>query len=223
MTCKVYQLKFQDRVHAGNILADRLMSVLGNIRDKESIIVIGIPRGGVIIADIVARKLSVDFDIVIGRKLGAPENKELAIGAVMEDGTTYLNHYLVDALRISQHYLEKEKSDQKKEIKRRTAMYRKLGDYKIRGRIVILVDDGIATGATIIAAARWIRRQGSHRLIIAVPVAPPQSVEILKEEADAIEIIASPSDFNAVGEFYENFDPITDEQIIDIMHNRNLL
>jgi putative phosphoribosyl transferase len=217
-------LKFQDRVHAANILADRLKNaVKSTMVDKEDIIVLGIPRGGVIIADIVATQLSADFDIASGRKLRAPENKELAIGAVMEDGTAYLNDYLVNALRISPEYLEKEKLEQKNEIKRRTAVYRKVMDYKIANKVVILVDDGIATGATIITTARWIRKQEPKYLMIAVPVAPSQTVDILKQEADAVETVASPSDFNAVGEFYENFDPITDEHVIEIMKNRNLL
>lgn len=218
-------MKFQDRVHAANILADRLKNTVKStmVYKEEDIIVLGIPRGGVIIADIVATQLSADFDIVIGRKLRAPENKELAIGAVMEDGTAYLNDYLVNALRISPEYLEKEKLEQKNEIKRRTAVYRKVMEYKIANKVVILVDDGIATGATIIATAKWIRKQEPKYLMIAVPVAPSQTVDILKQEADAVETVASPSDFNAVGEFYENFDPVTDEHVIEIMKNRNLL
>lgn len=217
-------MKFHDRIHAANLLAERLSSSIAkNIINKADIIVLGIPRGGVIIADVVARKLSTDFDIIIGRKLTAPENKELAIGAVMEDCTTYLNYYLVDALRISQEYIEKEKSHQKEEITRRREIYRKTRDYRIEGRVVILVDDGIATGATTIVAARWIRKQKPTKLIIAVPVAPPQTVKALKQEADIIEVIANPSDFNAVGEFYENFNPVTDDQVMKVMQNRSLL
>jgi predicted phosphoribosyltransferase len=191
--------------------------------DVQESIILGIPRGGVILADIVARKLSADFDIIIGRKLGAPENKELAIGAVMEDGTAYVNHYLVNALRVTQEYLEREKLTQKNEIKRRKEVYRKPVDYNIENRVVVLVDDGIATGATIIAAARWIRKQRPKLLIIAVPVAPRQSVDMLRQESDIVEVVIIPSDFNAVGEFYENFDPVTDEDVIKIMKNRNLL
>jgi predicted phosphoribosyltransferase len=190
---------------------------------EEDVIVLGIPRGGVVIADVVATKLSAEFDIVIGRKLRAPANKELAIGAVMEDGTAYFNDYLVKALRIPPEYLEKEKLDQMNEIKRRAAVYRKVIDYKIVNKVVILVDDGIATGATVIATARWIRKQEPKFLMIAVPVAPSQTVDILKHEAGAVETVASPFDFNAVGEFYENFDPVTDEHVIEIMKNRNLL
>jgi putative phosphoribosyl transferase len=214
-------LKFQDRLDAGNLLADKLYGRLKNMAvNHGNILILGIPRGGVIVGDIVAKKFSADFDIIIGRKLGAPANVELAIGAVMEDGTAYINQYLVDALKVSEEYIEVEKLKQADEIKRRKALYRKLSDYKIHDRVAILVDDGIATGATTVAAARWTRKQRPSLLIVAVPVAPSQTLDILKQESDAIEVVMVPSTFNAVGEFYENFDPVTDDQIIEIMRNR---
>jgi len=217
-------LKFRDRIDAAEILAERLTKSFNNLRiSRQEAVILGIPRGGVIIADIVARKLSTGFDIVIGRKLGAPENKELAIGAVMEDGTSYINRYLVDALLITQEYIEKEKLEQQNEIKRRKTLYRKTSDYEIEKRVVTLVDDGIATGATIIAAARWIRKQRPKLLLLAVPVAPSQTVHLLRQEADFTEVVASPDNFNAVGEFYSNFDPVADENVIEVMKKRNLL
>ncbi|HET7149546.1 MAG TPA: phosphoribosyltransferase family protein [Candidatus Nitrosopolaris sp.] len=211
-------MKFRDRVQAGNILAERLSASPTLIsRDRSQSIVLGIPRGGVIIADIVARKLSTDFDVAMGRKLGAPENPELAIGAIMEDGTTYLNEYLIKALKLSDDYLEREKSKQLAVIKYRTAIYPKSREYILKDKIVILTDDGIATGATIIAAARWIKKHGPNYLIIAVPVALPQTVEILRQEADAIDVILSPEALNSVGQFYENFEPITDDKVSKIL------
>ena len=214
-------MKFQDRLDAGNLLADKLYGRLKNMAvNHGNILILGIPRGGVIVGDIVAKKFSADFDIIIGRKLGAPANDELAIGAVMEDGTAYINQYLVDALKVSEEYIESEKLKQANEIKRRKALYRKFSDYKIHDRVAILVDDGIATGATTVAAARWTRKQRPSLLIVAVPVAPSQTLDILKQESDAIEVVMVPSTFNAVGEFYENFDPVTDDQIIEIMRNR---
>jgi predicted phosphoribosyltransferase len=205
-------------------LAERLTESFNNLKiNRQEAVILGIPRGGVIIADIVARKLSTGFDIVIGRKLGAPENKELAIGAVMEDGTSYINRYLVDALLITQEYIEKEKLEQQNEIKRRKTLYRKTSDYEIEKRVVTLVDDGIATGATIIAAARWIRKQRPKLLLLAVPVAPSQTVHLLRQEADFTEVVARPDNFNAVGEFYSNFDPVADENVIEVMKKRNLL
>ena len=211
-------MKFRDRADAGNQLAERLEKAGYN-----PAIVLGIPRGGVILADIVAKRLAADFDIVIPRKLGAPENEELAIGAVMEDGTSYINRYLVNALRISNDYIENEKAHQAAEIKRRAAIYRKPVGYDIAGKNAILVDDGIATGATVIASARWARKHRPSRLIVAVPVAPPQSVEVLEQEADFVMVLHTPRDFASVGQFYEEFAPVSDEQVMQVMRSRGLL
>jgi len=195
-----------------------------NKQEQKGALIIGIPRGGVITADIVAKKLSADFEIVIPRKLTDQDNKEHAIGAIMEDGTTYLDQDVTNHLQISSEYMEKEKSYQMQEITRRASLFRKPGlQYNVKGKTVILVDDGVATGATIIAAARWIRKQQPSRLIIAVPVAPKDTINLLKEECDAVEVITNPSNFHAVGQYYQSFDPVTDEQVIKIMQDRNLL
>ncbi|TLY09070.1 MAG: phosphoribosyltransferase [Thaumarchaeota archaeon] len=183
-------MKFRNRVDAGNLLADRLAKT-----EHRPAIVLGIPRGGIIVADIVARKLGIDFDIVIPRKLGAPENEELAIGAVMEDGTSYINSYMVNALRVPPDYIENEMARQVREIRRRSAAYRKSVSYSIAGKNAILVDDGIATGATVIASARWARKRNPSRLIVAVPVAPPQSVDVLEQEVDSVIVLHTPQDF----------------------------
>jgi putative phosphoribosyl transferase len=212
-------MKFRDRIEAGNLLAERLAE-----NGYAHAIVLGIPRGGVILADIVAKKLGADFDIVIPRKLGAPENEELGIGAVMEDGTSYINRYIVNALRIPQDYIESEKVRQAAEIRRRSAAYRKPGlSYTIAGKNVILVDDGIATGATVIASARWARKHPLSSLTIAVPVAPSQSVEVLEQEADSVIVLHIPHDFGSVGQFYEEFEPVSDNQVTQIMRSRGLL
>lgn len=211
-------MKFRDRADAGNLLAEKLA------KDGYSpAIVLGIPRGGVILANIVAKKLDADFDIVIPRKLGAPENEELAIGAVMEDGTSYINRYLVNALRIPQDYIESEKARQTAEIMRRAAAYKKSGGYRIAGKNAILVDDGIATGATVIASARWARKHCPSSLTVAVPVAPPQSVEVLEQEADSVIVLQMPRDFESVGQFYEEFAPVSDDQVMQVMRSRGLL
>jgi putative phosphoribosyl transferase len=184
---------------------------------------LGIPRGGVIVGDRVAKNLSSEFDILIPRKLRAPYNEEVAIGAVMEDGYVYLNPEIVRELSISQDYIEKEKSIQINEIRRRKAIYRNRADTiaaRIRDKnIIVLVDDGVATGATVIVAARWIKTINPYRLIIGVPVAPRDSVKLLKKEANHVEVITSPSSskFNSVGQYYRDFEPITDEQVINIM------
>ena len=212
-------MKFRDRIDAGNLLAERLTE-----NGYTPAIVLGIPRGGIILADIVAKKLAADFDIVIPRKLGAPENEELAIGAVMEDGTSYINRYIVNALRIPQNYIESERVRQAAEIRRRSAAYRKPGlNYNIAGKNVIIVDDGIATGATVIASAKWARKQHPLTLTIAVPVAPSQSVEVLEQESDSVIVLHMPHDFGSVGQFYEEFGPVSDDQVTRIMRSRGLL
>jgi putative phosphoribosyl transferase len=212
-------VKFQNRADAGNALAEVLAPAV-----KKGVLVLGIPRGGVVLADIVAGKLRAGFDIVIPRKLGAPGNEELAIGAVMADGTDYVNRYVVIALRVKEEYIEKEKERQVAEIERRLSKYRKAGlPYDIRGKEVVLVDDGVATGATAIAAARWIRKHQPASLTIAAPVAPAQTVDALRHEADSVTVLAAPADFGAVGEFYEDFAPVTDEHVMAIMLRRGLL
>jgi predicted phosphoribosyltransferase len=229
------QLIFKDRTSAANILAailrDTLKDKIAGRIGGGDIIVLGIARGGVIIGDILARKLSSDFDVVVVRKLGHPDNKEVAIGAMMEDGTTYLNDNFIKRSQVSEYYIEKERSDQRDEIKRRNATYRRNGmDYKIKGRIVVLVDDGAASGATVIAAARWVKKQDPRHLLIALPVAPRKTVDLLRREADSVEVISRPASnitpmgvFTPVGAFYHNFDPVADEEVVNIMQIRNLL
>lgn len=166
-----FHFRFKDRINAASILGESLKDKL-KTEERRDAIVLGIPRGGVVTADAVAKKLSCKLDIVIPRKLTDPDNKEHAIGAIMEDGTTYVDEELIKLLLISSEYLEKEKSEQIEEIKRRKALFG--GDTFIEdnfdNKIVILVDDGAATGATIIVAARSIRKRFRPlRLMIAVP------------------------------------------------------
>jgi predicted phosphoribosyltransferase/dienelactone hydrolase len=222
------QIKFKDRVAAGEILTASLVKYKNEEEEEDtntanaSITVIGIPRGGVIVADAVAKKMAIrDFDIVIPRKLRAPNNFESAIGAIMQDGSIYLEKTLVEALNVSDQYLEMEKSEQKKEIDRRMGLYRpdRNKEYKIKGKIVFLVDDGAATGATVIAAAEWIKKQNPKRLIIALPVAPAQVKTKLNEEADVVEIIYVPSNFRSVEQFYQNFAVVSDHEIIKLLEH----
>jgi putative phosphoribosyl transferase len=217
------QIKFKDRVAAGEILAAALEKYKKQEEEEDastSITVIGIPRGGVVVADAVAKKLAIrDFDIVIPRKLRAPNNSENAIGAIMQDGSVYLENILVESMNVSYQYLEMEKSQQKKEIDRRMGLYRPetTKEYKIKGRTVVLVDDGAATGATIIAAAGWIRKQNPKRLIIAIPVAPSQLKMALRQQADVLEIIYAPSNFTSLAQFYQNFDVVSDQEMIGLL------
>lgn len=219
-----FQVKFKDRVAAGEILAAPLRKYRKE-EDAEgntsaNITVIGIARGGILVADAVAKKLAAhNFDIVIPKKLRAPNNSENAIGAIMQDGSVCLEKTLLESMNISDQYLEMEKSEQKKEIDRRMSLYRPQTEkeYNIKGRTVILIDDGAATGATVIAAAGWIRKQNPKRLIIALPVAPSQIKRALMQQADALEIIYAPSNFTSVEQFYQNFDVVADQEIIRLL------
>jgi predicted phosphoribosyltransferase len=219
------QIRFKDRSAAGTILADILKSRIRNYRsrDGQNVIVLGIPRGGVVLADIIARKMSVEFGVLVAMKLGQPDNKEKAIGAITEDGTTYLDQKLIGELEISQNYVEKERSEREEEIRYETSLYRSgkslLRD--IKGKAVILVDDGAATGATVVAAARSVMKQGAHHLTIALPVAPTAAVDLLKHNADDVEVIlTSPFEFYSISQYYENFLPVTIEQVLRLIHNR---
>jgi putative phosphoribosyl transferase len=213
---RAFQIKFKDRFAAGEILA----SVLGRYKnDRDGVTVIGIARGGVVVADPIAEKLNADFDIIVPRKLRSPHNSENAIGAIMHDGSIYLDRSTLETQHdISDEYIDMEKQEKKKEMEHRLSMYRPHArEYKIRDRTVILVDDGIATGATMIVAAKWTRKQKPKRLIIATPVAPKWIVERLKNEVDQIEVIRNPSDFKAVEQFYQGFHAVSDGQIMEIV------
>lgn len=228
-----FQLQLKDRVSAGKVLAMVLKTAIPKRNKKEGendLLVLGIPRGGIIVADVIAEKLNADyFDIVIPRKLRAPDNKENAIGAVSQDGSiVYLDEFMVSSLNVPADYIEQEKQEQLREIERRIALYRpqkKDIEYDISpGKTtVLIIDDGIATGATVIAAARWIRRQYQPgQLIIAAPVASKQAVELLKKEAvaDIVETVTTPANFISVSQFYKDFDQATDEKVIEIMRKR---
>lgn len=215
----IFQVKFKDRLAAGEMLS----SVLGKYKNpQDQITVIGIARGGVLVANPVAEKLNADFDVIVPRKLRSPYNSEDAIGAIMHDGSLYLNTSTAQAGKdISNEYIEMEKLEQKKEIDRRLTVYRpSRREYKLRHRTVIIVDDGIATGATMIATARWIRKQEPKRLIVASPVASKQAIKHLKDEVDQIEVIRNPSEFGVVEQFYQEFATVTDDQIVQIANKR---
>lgn len=201
---------FRDRHEAGKLLAQKLL----DLKDNPDAIVLGIPRGGVVVAYEVAKALNLPLDVFIARKIGAPGNPELAIGAVASDGTVILDEVSINFLGVSKRYIEKEIERQKEEIRKRLQAYRGGREgYSLQGKIVILVDDGVATGATTIVSLRAIRASNPSQLILAVPVAPPDTVEKLRREADKVICLHTPSPFWAVGAFYLNFEQTTDEEV----------
>jgi putative phosphoribosyl transferase len=201
---------FQNRREAGSSLAGELSSFKG----RANLIVLGIPRGGVVVGHEIAKALDAPLDVYITRKIGAPHNPELAIGAVASDGTLLIDDQLVRRLGVSQEYVDQESERQKQEITRRVAEYR--GDrprLELAGKAVILVDDGVATGATTLATVRAIKSQQPSELILAVPVGPQDSIESLRQEVDQLVCLHAPEVFWAVGAFYNIFDQTSDEEV----------
>jgi len=188
-------------------------------KSDNEIIIMAIPRGGVVIGDIIASSLGAELDIVVSRKIGAPHNPELAIGAVMHDGSFFPNEHVIRTLNVQQEYINEQIFVQEKEIQRSLVRFRGSKQYVLMNKIVILVDDGIATGATMIAAIRWLGGQQPKTLMVAVPVAPKDTFDRLKEEqkVDQVIVLFLPVAFSAVGEFYKDFSQVSDEEVIEIM------
>ncbi len=203
---------FKNRVEAGKQLASALKSV------NKNAIVLAIPRGGVVVGFEVAQALGIPLDVVITRKIGAPDNPELAIGAVAEDGTAIIDDRLVRMLQVSKGYISEEVERQKTEIKRRLLKYR--GDIpypRMANREVIVVDDGVATGSTLKAALLSIRKKGAKAVIVAVPVGPPDTISELKRMANRVVCLSTPEPFYAIGEFYEDFEQTEDSEVIELL------
>lgn len=207
-----HRLVFKNREDA----AEKLAKKLEGFRDENPII-LAIPRGGVITGDVIAKALGAKLDILVSRKIGAPNNPELAIGAVMHDGSFFPNSELIQMLQIPQYYIDEEIQSQLKEIERRLVKFRGSKNYDLKGKTVILVDDGIATGATIFVAIQWIKKQNPKRLVVAVPVGPQDTLERLKQIVEVV-VLESPYSFGAVGEFYDVFDQVEDYTVATIMN-----
>lgn len=199
---------FKNRTDAGQQLADVLEE-----HGIEADLVVAIPRGGLPVGRVVADRLRVPLDIVSARKVGAPQNPEFAIGAVAADGTVWLNESAIAEFGVTDAYLEEQIDVQRQAAVEKVRRYR--GDrspLEFEGKTVLVVDDGVATGATTIACIRQIRNAGADRVILAVPVGPPDTIEQLQNEADAVICVETPPHFRAVGQFYESFDQVSDER-----------
>lgn len=204
---------FHDRTSAGVQLARELESYR-----RENPVVIALPRGGVPVAVEVAKHLGAPLDVLIVRKLGAPENPEYAIGAIAEGGEPWLRQAAVRQLGISSEALQRVISSQQEEIRRRIAAYRQgRPAAEVRGRTVLLVDDGVATGATMMAAVHALREKGAARIIVAVPAASSNSADSLRREADAVVAIIERDDFYAIGQWYEDFAQVSDEVVTRLL------
>ena len=207
---------FRDRADAALRLAEGLRG-----RDLYDPLVLAIPRGGVVTGAVLAEELDADLDVVLSRKLRAPGQLELAIGAIGEDGDVHLNSDVLDYVTLPDEYLASERAQQIEEISRRQELYRRIQrQAPVGGRSVIVTDDGIATGATMIAALQTIRSRYPKELIAAVPVAPASNLNEIKRYCDEVVCLIPSEHFWAVGQFYQHFEPVDDEQIVRLLRQR---
>lgn len=204
---------YLDRVDAGAKLAERME----DYRASHPV-VLGIPRGGVPVAAEVARRLEADLDVIVARKLGAPGHEELAIGAVTADGGRFLNDDVMRALKVKDAYLDEVTLREMEEARRREQRFRGARhQVEVQDRVVILVDDGLATGATMVAAARALRARHPRRIIVAVPVGSEQAVAALAREVDEIVCPSRPEPFIAIGLHYGDFSQVEDGEVLDLL------
>ncbi len=205
--------RLKDRREAGQRLAERLVRF-----EAEKPLLLALPRGGVPVAFEIARRLHTPLDVLIVRKIGAPGNPEYGLGAVVEGGYQYLDTPRVFEAGLTESDLRRTIEEERREVERRSLTYR---DHRPRepleGRFVILVDDGVATGGTVVAATRAVRAAKARRIVIALGVCPPESYEILKREADEVVSLMLPRPFFAVGEWYDDFAPVSDEEVIRLL------
>jgi putative phosphoribosyl transferase len=200
---------FRDRVEAGRRLGQELASLVG-----QDVVVLGIPRGGVEVGAEVAWAHGWPLDTVIPRKVRAPGNPELGLGAIAP-GVRVLDERMIRTLGVTDEYLEREIAEEEEEIRRRADAYRGgRPPVPLEGKIAVVVDDGVATGGTAVAALRWARDQGASRVTLAVPVAPAAAVGKLAREADAIVALETPEPFFAVGQWYLDFPQTSDEEVV---------
>lgn len=206
--------RYSDRTEAGRELARALQGYAGT----PGLLVIGLPRGGVPVAYEVARALGAPLDVFLVRKLGVPGREELAMGAISSGDVLVLNSEVVDLLDIPREAIENAVSREREELSRRERAYR--GDRpvpEISGRTVIVVDDGLATGSSMRAAVAALRTHGPSRIVVAVPVAPPETVRVLQGEVDEVVCPLMPADFAAVGLWFEDFSQTTDDEVRELL------
>lgn len=204
---------FRDRKEAGERLAKDLVGM--KLQDP---IVLAIPRGGVVVGVELARALGAELDVVVSRKLRVPYQTELAFGALGEDDALVLDHHLIEKVGLSSTQIQQEQDYQREQIRQRLARFR--GDkpaVELANRSVIVTDDGIATGSTMLAALKTLRTKEPLELIVAVPVAHKHQLELIARHCDRIVCLYAPEDFMAVGQFYESFEPIEDQQVEQLM------
>lgn len=206
-------MPFRDREQAGEALA----SALKDLRGRD-VIVLAIPRGGVVVGSKVAKALGAPLDIIVTRKIGAPGEPEYALGAVTQNGDVILDEAVVRMLQVGRDYLDREAASQKEEVKDRMRRFRGDRAYpSLHGKTVVIVDDGVATGNTIMAAVMSVKSQRPQSVIVAVPVGPAESIAKLSTEADRVVCLETPEPFFAIGGFYAEFGQVEDDEVRRIL------
>lgn len=209
---------FTNRAEAGQMLANRLKEYAG----RNDVIVLGIPRGGVPVAFEIAQALGAPLDVFVARKLGVPGQEELAFGAIASGGVRILNPEVIDPLNISDFAIESVTARERRELERRERLYRGLrAPLSVHGHIVILVDDGIATGSSIRAAISALRQLSPEKLVVAAPVAPLETARELAAEADDFVCVETPRTFQAIGQFYDDFSQVADDEVSDLLRRNS--
>ncbi len=211
---------FADRFEAGRSLAEKLT----HYRERPNVLVLALPRGGVPVAYEIAKELNVTLDVFLVRKLGVPGNAELAMGAIASGGVRILNDDTVRSLRISKGAIDAVTYQEHKELERQERLYRNgRPPLNLFGRTVILVDDGLATGATMRAAARALRQQEPARIVVAVPIGAPETCAEFESEVDEIICGMTPDPFYAVGLWYKNFIQLSDEDVAELLNRMSVI
>lgn len=206
--------RFKDRLEAGTLLAQRLAAYAG----RDDVLILALPRGGVPVGFAISQALNLPFDIILVRKLGVPGHEEYAMGAIASAGVAILHRDVINSLGITMAAVEQVKRRETAELERRERLYRASRPApSLQDRTVILVDDGLATGATMQAALQAARVGKPARLIVAIPVAPPETCRSLRNLADDIVCLKSPEFFQAVGQWYEHFEQTGDEEVIELL------
>lgn len=210
---------FRNRYHAGELLVPQLLKY----KNDHNAVVIGLPRGGVVTAFEVAKGLHLPLDIIYPRKIGAPFNPELAIGAITETGEGLMNDRIIVQLGVTDGYIQRTIEKERQIAQQRLQMFRKnQPKIPLENKTVIIVDDGLATGSTMKAAIKSVKSEGASKIVVAVPVSPPDTYEEIKEGVDEAIALSTPPFFAAVGEFFEDFSQTEDREVVELLQRNRL-
>lgn len=206
-------MMFKDRHEAGTLLAQKLLSHRGKVG-----CIIGLARGGMAVAKAIAGELDLPLDVLVVQKIGAPGQRELALGALAPDGVSFINWRLVQRLGVDNDFVKSQIVNLNDQIRQKTLLYRKgRKPYAFREKTVILVDDGAATGATIEVAIQWLRKKHAKSIAVALPVVPKEVLPKITPEVSEVVVLDSSNEFSSVGQFYKDFTQVTDEQVVELL------